>query len=350
MRLTSREAGAALRRGLVIPAHPLAVTASRRLDERSQRALTRYYLAAGAGGLAVGVHTTQFEIRSHGLYRPVLTLVAETAGDDDRARPVLVAGVGGGTRQAVAEARVAADLGYHLGLVSLAALPRASTDALVRHVKAVSEVLPVMAFYLQPAIGGRDLPYAFWRRVLEVPAVVAVKIAPFDRYRTQDVVRAVQDAGRADAVALYTGNDDHIILDLVTPFPSLRRGRRRPLRIAGGLLGQWAFWTRRAVEYTARCHRIARRNGSVPTDLLRLAQQVTDLNGAVFDAANRFAGCLPGIHEMLRRQGLLQGRWCLDRGVGLSRGQLREIDRVCATYSHLSDDSFVREHLDDWRR
>ncbi len=355
---------AVLRRGVVIPAHPLALTSRRRLDERRQRALTRYYLDAGAGGIAVGVHTTQFAIRQPkvGLYRPVLELAAETvAGWQGRQRgrqPVVrIAGVIGPTRQAVAEARAARDLGYHVGLLGLGggALARASDAELIRHARAVGEVIPLMGFYLQPAVGGRNLSYAFWRKLTELDSLVAIKIAPFNRYETWHVVRAVADAGRQNGIALYTGNDDSIVVDLLSVFPALRPGahRARRVRIVGGLLGHWAFWTRKAVELLDRTHHLVRGNrlgGRAPAGLLGLAAQITDANGAIFDASNRFAGCIPGIHEILRRQGLLRGRWCLDPREELSPGQRAEIDRVCAAYPHLADDAFVQEHLDDWLR
>ncbi len=332
-----------LKRGVVIPAHPLALDSRRRLDERHQRALTRYYLAAGAGGLAVGVHTTQFEIHDPkvGLLRPVLELAAETAREARRQAPVLVAGVIGPTRQAVREARLAHDLGYHLALVSLAAFPRASDTALVKHLQCVGQVLPVMGFYLQPAVGGRHLSYDFWRRALEIDTMVAIKVAPFDRYRTADVLRAVADSGRHD-VAMYTGTDDHIVLDLVAPPVGERT------RFVGGLLGQWAMWTSRAPRLLARSHSVTHRGGSMPRPLLVTAAQLTDANGAVFDAANGFAGCLSGIHEVLWRQGLLRGTWCLDPDQTLSRGQESEIDRVLGAYPRLQDDDFVRLNLDKW--
>ena len=334
-----------LRQGLVIPAHPLALTRARRLDERRQRALTRYYLAAGAGGIAVGVHTTQFGIRDPkvGLYRPVLELAAETVG---RAAVIKVAGVVGPTRQALREAAIAKALGYHTVLLSLGALKDASDDRLIAHVRAVAEVLPVFGFYLQPAVGGRVLGAAFWRRFAGIENVVAIKIAPFDRYRTLEVVRAVAESGRAGEIALYTGNDDHIVYDLLASF----RFGGRAVSIVGGLLGHWAFWTRRAATLHAACRRVARSGRPVPRRLLALAEQVTDANAAIFDAANGFAGCIPGIHEILRRQGLLAGRWCLDSRETLSSGQAAAIDRVCAGWPHLSDDAFVAEHLDDWLR
>jgi dihydrodipicolinate synthase/N-acetylneuraminate lyase len=337
-----------LREGLVIPAHPLALTPARRLDERRQRALTRYYLAAGAGGLAVGVHTTQFAIREAGLLEPVLALAAEEMDRAAGPAPVRVAGIAGPTPRAVAEAAIAARHGYHLGLVSLAALADASVPVLVDHVRAVGEVLPVFGFYLQPAVGGRDLPFDFWRRLADLESVVAIKVAPFDRYRTLDVLRAVAQSGRAGDVALYTGNDDHIVSDLLTPYQV--SADQPPVRFVGGLLGQWAVWTRRAVELHAWCRGVVRLGGAVPQRLLTLGAQLTDANGAIFDAAHRYAGCLPGIHAVLAAQGLLAGIWCLDPRAELSPGQGAEIARIRDAYPHLTDDDFVREHLEDWLR
>jgi dihydrodipicolinate synthase/N-acetylneuraminate lyase len=333
---------AALERGVVLPACPLALTSARRLDERRQKALVRYYHAAGAGGLAVGVHTTQFAIRDprHGLFRPVLELVArelERIAEPDFVR---IAGVCGPMSQVVSEAATARELGYHAGLLSLGSLATETEDRLIDHCRVVADVLPVVGFYLQPAVGGRVLSYGFWRRLAEIDRVVAIKIAPFNRYQTLDVVRAVADAGRAD-IALYTGNDDNIVPDLITPY----RFGEVERRMVGGLLGQWAVWTRRAVELLAECHRPVE---SVPADLLRRHVELTDANAAIFDAANRFAGCIPGVHEVLRRQGLLAGTWCLDPAEELSPGQAAEIDRVCRAYPQLTDDDFVREHRDEW--
>jgi dihydrodipicolinate synthase/N-acetylneuraminate lyase len=341
---------ARLREGLVIPAHPLALTVERRLDERRQRALTRYYLEAGAGGIAVGVHTTQFAIHDPaiGLLDPVLALASETVAEHEAAarRAIMrVAGVIGRTAQAVREATRARDLGYDVALVGLGGTDERTQDELVTHVGAVADVLPVMGFYLQPAVGGRDLPYAFWRRLMEIEALVAVKIAPFDRYRTLDVVRAVVATGRAGDVALYTGNDDQIVLDLLTP---LRVASGDPVHIVGGVLGQWAVWTRRAVQLHTACRRIAAERQSVPLQLLTVAAELTDANGAIFDAAHGFRGCLAGIHEILRRQGLLEGTWCLDPGEVLSPGQADEIDRILAAYPHLTDDEFVAAGRDRW--
>lgn len=330
-----------LRGGIVIPAHPLALTARRRLDERRQTALSRYYLAAGAGGLAVGVHTTQFGIRKPGtgLLLPVLELAALAARErSPRAKAtLLVAGICGRTPQAIREARLARDLHYHAGLVSLGSLPDASIPQLIDHMRAIGEIIPLFGFYLQPAAGGRPLPEAFWRRLLDFENLVAIKVAPFDRYRTLAVRRALVDSGRQD-VALYTGNDDHIIHDLLAPGPA---------PMSGGLLGQWAVWTRQAVRDLARCRR-ARASGRIPASLLRYADDLTQANAAIFDPANSFAGVIPGIHEILRRMGLLRGRWCLDPDEQLSPGQMAAIDRIWDRLPHLRDDAFVRQHLDSW--
>ena len=343
---------ARLKQGIVIPAHPLALTRSRKLDERRQRALTRYYLDAGAGGLAVGVHTTQFGIRDPkvGLYQPVLELAVETVHRHVRRGPpiVRVAGIVGATRQAVREAAIASDLGYHAGLLSLGALQNATVAQLIAHARAVAEVIPLFGFYLQPAVGGRELSPAFWRRFAEIENVVAIKIAPFDRRRTQDVMRAVAEAGRAREIALYTGNDDNILLDLLTSFRFAGGPRSRRVRMVGGLLGHWAFWTRRAVQQLATCHRTVRERRPISRALLRFAAQVTATNAAIFDSSNGYAGCVPGIHEILRRQGLLAGRWCLDPRETLSPGQLQRIERACRMNPHLADDGFVARHLDSW--
>ena len=337
--------------GQVIAAHPLALTSQRRLDEARQRGLTRYYVDAGAGGVAVAVHTTQFAIREAkvGLLRPVLELAAEEAGSRraDAGTPfALVAGAVGDTRQAVGEAELAASLGYDMVLLSLGALRDASDDALIEHCRAVSDVLPLFGFYLQPAVGGRVLGYDFWRRFAEDERVWAIKIAPFNRYRTLDVVRAVNDAGRHD-LALYTGNDDNILADRLTPFPVHSPTGTTTRHIMGGLLGQWAVWTRRAVELL---HHLRRQDSSnqVGPEWLSLATRLTDANAAIFDADHQFAGCIPGIHEVLRRQGLLAGTWCLDAEELLSPGQAEQISRVIHAYPELIDDAFVAEHRDAW--
>ena len=333
-----------LRRGSVIPAHPLALDAKRRLDARRQRALTRYYLDAGAGGLAVGVHSTQFAIREHGLYEPVLRLAAETARDWCRRPLVMIAGLSGRTAQAKEEAGIALAHGYHAGMLSLAPMQGASVDELVAHCSAVAAELPLVGFYLQTAVGGIALPVEFWRRFALIDNVVAIKIAPFNRYKTLDVARGVVAAGAEGRVTLYTGNDDHIVLDLVAPLAVKRGQEEVRLRIRGGLLGHWSVWTKNAVELLERIHRQVR----IDADLLALDARVTDCNSAFFDVAHDFAGCIPGCHEVLRRQGLLEGIWCLDPKETLSPGQAQEIDRVCREHADLADDAFVRENLTRW--
>ncbi|HZJ10764.1 MAG TPA: hypothetical protein VFD39_13785 [Trueperaceae bacterium] len=334
--------------GTVIPAHPLALNAERRLDERRQRALTRYYAAAGAGGVAVGVHTTQFEIRDVGLLEPVLRLAAETADASVVGRPFLkVAGVLGETKQALAEADLAASLGYDLALLSLRGLDDQSEAALVAHAREVSQALPIVGFYLQTAVGGRRFSYDFWREFAELPGLVAIKIAPFDRYATLEVVRAVAASSRADDIALYTGNDDNIVVDLLTPYRVQVAGRTVEKRIVGGLLGQWAVWTRAAVELLEEVKAV-RAKPTVPAELLTRAARWTDANAAVFDAANRFHGVIAGVHEVLRRQDLLEGIWCLDPDEGLSPGQAEEIERIYRDHPDLTDDAFVAANLEAW--
>ena len=340
-----------LRRGAVMPAHLLALDASRRLDVRRQRAMTRYYLDAGAGGLAVGVHATQFAIRDVGLYEPVLELAAQTGRDWvplEGKRPLfMIAGLAGPTAQARREAQTARGLGYHAGLLSLAALKGASEDELIAHCRAVAAELPLVGFYLQPAVGGIELPMRFWARFAAIDNVVAIKMAPFNRYRTLDVIRGVVEANAEQRITLYTGNDDHIVLDLVTPFVVRRGDADVTVRIEGGLLGHWSVWTRRAVQLLQRIH-AARARGAIDDALLALDSRVTDCNGALFDVAHNFHGCIAGCHEVLRRQGLLQGIWCLDPAEGLSPGQADELDRVHAAHPELHDDAFVREHLARW--
>ena len=339
----------ALLDGMVIPAHPLALDAERKLDERRQQALTRYYCDAGAGGIAVGVHTTQFAIRDPqvGLFAPVLQLAAATMHQWEahhNKRLVKIAGVCGATEQAVREAAFAREAGYDIGLLSLAALRDATMDELIQHCRHVAEEIPIFGFYLQPAVGGRLLPYEFWREFLEIENVVGIKVAPFNRYQTLDVVRALAESGREHEVALYTGNDDSIVADLMTEF----RVAGKRLRCAGGLLGHWAVWTKRAVELLADVQ--AARASETVFEVLARSAEVTDANAAFFDARNNFAGCIAGLHEVLRRQGLLAGRWCLDPQEDLSPGQLAEIDRVYRSYPHLHDDEFVEQNLERWMR
>jgi dihydrodipicolinate synthase/N-acetylneuraminate lyase len=339
--------------GQVIPAHPLALDKQRRFSERHQRALTRYQLAAGVGGLAVGVHSTQFEIRDpqHGLFRPVLELAAETAKAELLRSPhdvALIAGICGRPSQAAAEAELARELGYHAGLVSMAAFKDDPESEILTHLAAIGRILPVIGFYLQPAVGGRVFSYAFWRSFAEIPDVVAVKIAPFNRYQTIDVVRAVAASGRDD-IALYTGNDDTIVSDLLTPFTFHDGGKRVTRRIVGGLLGHWGVWTKAAVDLFAQAQ-VAAVRPTIPAEWLERAVAVTDMNAAVFDAAHRFHGCIPGILEVLRRQGLVETAFCLNPDEVLSPGQAEELDRVSAAYPELTDDLFVAEHRDGWLR
>jgi hypothetical protein len=342
-----------LRRGVAIPALPLALDSNRRFDERRQRALVRYYIDAGAGGIAVGVHTTQFAIRDPAisLFEPVLSLAAEAIDDwrTKRGRAILqIAGICGRTEQAGQEAAFARELGYHAGLLSLGAYAGDDVDTILRHCQAIADILPLVGFYLQPAVGGRILPYGFWRKFAEIENVIAIKIAPFNRYQTLDVVRAVCDAGCEDEIALYTGNDDNIVIDLLSEYVFDTPSGKRSARIVGGLLGHWAVWTKRAVELLDQVHAIVESGAPVPREMLTRAVQVTDCNAAIFDAANQFAGCIAGIHQVLMKQGLLSGTWCLDPQETLSPGQKEEIERVYRAYPSLNDDAFVRENLAGW--
>jgi dihydrodipicolinate synthase/N-acetylneuraminate lyase len=342
-----------LLKGCVIPAHPLALRKDRKLDERRQTALTRYYCDAGAGGIAVGVHTTQFAIHDPqvGLLNPVLRLAIE-ATDSYESRVgrklVKVAGICGHTSQALREASLARELGYDAGLLSLSALREASNEAILKHCSRIAEVTPLFGFYLQPAVGGRLLDFEFWSAFLEIENVVGIKVAPFNRYYTLDVVRALTKSGRQNQVALYTGNDDNIIIDLLADFPVGRHTSGEAVHFSGGLLGQWAVWTRRAVQIFESIKECRKEKSSGSLDLLALSNQLTDANAALFDVRHGFSGCIAGLHEILQRQGLLEGRWCLDPKEDLSLGQLEEIDRVCESYPHLRDDEFVAENLDRW--
>ena len=343
----------AFREGAVIPALPLALTEQRTLDERHQKAVIRYYIDAGAGGIAVGVHSTQFEIRdpSVALFRPVLELAARTIDEwsQRRERRILkIAGAVGRTVQAVREAELALAAGYDACLVGLSALPLAAEPELVDHCRAIARVIPILGFYLQPAVGGRLLSRSFWRRFAEIENVIGIKIAPFNRYQTLDVVRGVCEARAEGRITLYTGNDDNLLVDLLTPYRIPTEDGVREVRIAGGLLGQWGVWTSRAVELLGRVHEITRSGSSIPQEMLGLSIEITDANAALFDAAHAFAGVIPGIHEVLRRQGLFRGIWCLDPGLTLSPGQADEIDRACSAYPHLTDNGFVRQNLAEW--
>jgi dihydrodipicolinate synthase/N-acetylneuraminate lyase len=343
------EAAKILRQGMVIPAHPLALNAQRKLDERRQVALTRYYCDAGARGIAAAVHTTQFAIRDprFGLLEPVLRLVASTADDFQRTsckRVVKIAGLCGRTDQAIREAKLARETGFDVGLLSLSAMAHAGDSELIAHCRAVGQEIPLLGFYLQAAVGGRMLSYSFWRDFCEIEAVVGIKVAPFSRYQTLDVVRAVADSGRGAEIFLYTGNDDNIIPDLLADF----RLNGGSFHFAGGLLGQWAVWTKRAVELRQEIQKCRSGNGDGAFEILARSASLTDANAVLFDARNQFAGCIAGLHEILRRQGLLAGRWCLDPQEDVSPGQLEEIDRVCASYPDLQDNEFVQNNLDRW--
>ena len=340
-----------LHKGAVIPALPLALNKDRKLDERRQRALIRYYLDAGAGGVAVAVHTTQFEIRQPeiNLYEPVLGIAREEFDSfSERSKKPLIriAGVIGQTEQASREARLALDQAYHAALLSLAAFPDASNKNILSHCRTLAEIIPLVGFYLQPAVGGRILDVHFWREFASIENVVAIKIAPFNRYQTLDVVRGVIESGRSDDIALYTGNDDNILPDLLTEFKIRVGSEVISKRIVGGLLGHWAVWTRSAVRLLEDIHQ-GKLDGELGNQLT-LGMQITDSNAAFFDAANNFSGCIVGLHEVLRRQGLLEGLWTLKEDEVLSPGQQEEIDRVYKAYPHLNDDEFVAKNLQKW--
>ena len=338
-----------LHAGTVIPAHPLALDSQRKLDEKRQRGLTQYYVAAGAGGVAVGVHSTQFEIRDPAinLYRRVLELAAEEVKAASLTRPFIkIAGLVGPTSQAIAEAETALSLGYDMGLLSMGGLQGWTEDQVLDRVRDVAKVIPVFGFYLQPSVGGRIFTYDFWREFARIPNVEAIKVAAFNRYQTLDVVRAVCGSGRHDEIALYTGNDDNIVHDLLTTYRFEIKGKVIEKEFVGGLLGHWGVWTRKAVELFEEIKQCKANNRTGLNDLLTKGIEVTDMNAAIFDPANQFHGCIPGIHEVLRRQGLLQGRWCLNPKEELSPGQMLEIDRVCKAYPHLTDDEFVTELLE----
>lgn len=342
-----------LRKGVVIPAHPLALTADNQMDERYQKALTRYYMAAGAGGIAVGVHTTQFEIHEpeRGLLAPVLELASETADQTlaDAPRPFIkIAGLLGDTDQATREAEIALAYGYHAGLLSLSALKHASDQELIEHCRRVADVIPVFGFYLQPAVGGRVLSYQFWREFAEIPNVVGIKIAPFNRYQTLDVMRAVHASGRAGDIALYTGNDDNIVADLLTEYRFDEEAP--PVSIVGGLLGQWAVWTKCAVDMLAAIQSARAAHTLDHKQWLAYGAQLTDANAVIFDAAHGFRGCLPGIHLVLQRQGLMPHTHTLNPNEQLSPQQPEELDRIYRSYPHLNDDAFIAEHRDEWLR
>lgn len=349
MRILKEDIKSLLQAGTVIPAHPLALDSTRRLDEEKQRQLMRYYMASGAGGIAVAVHSTQFEIRNKGvdLLEPVLRIAAEEIRKAELERPFIkVAGIVGPMEQALEEAELAASLGYDLGLLSAGGLGHLSEKELIRRAEKVAEIIPVFGFYLQPAVGGRLLSYDFWKDFAEIPNVQAIKMAPFNRYQSLDVVRGVCYSSRYKDVALYTGNDDNIIPDLLTTYRFNVGGQVREKEVVGGLLGHWAVWTRKAVELLEEIKECKRQQSYEGIkDLLAEGIEVTDANGVIFDEKNNFHGCIPGIHEILRRQQLLEGRWCLNPNEELSPGQMEEIDRIYASYPHLNDDAFVKSFL-----
>ncbi|MEC0265461.1 dihydrodipicolinate synthase family protein [Paenibacillus anseongense] len=340
----------ALHEGLVIPAHPLALDENRQLDEQHQRALARYYMAAGAGGIAVGVHSTQFEIRNKdvNLLEPVLRMASEEVDKAGLERPFIkVAGICGPTKQALAESELALKLGYDAGLLSMGGLQDWKEADILERTREVAGQMPVIGFYLQPSVGGRTFSFDFWRQFAEIPGIVAIKMAPFNRYQTIDVARAVCYSSRRDEIALYTGNDDNIVNDLLTTYRFQVYGAPVEKSIVGGLLGHWAVWTQKAVELLEEIKQ-ARNAGQIDKQWLARNIEVTETNAAFFDPAHHFEGCIPGIHEVLRRQGLLKGTWCLNPNEVLSPGQDEEIDRMYADYPHLNDDKFVAKHLKEW--
>ena len=340
------------RKGTVIPAMPLALTEKREFDQPAQEALTRYYMDAGAGGIAVGVHSTQFAIREHGLFEKVLTCVSDAADDWSQktgSAIFKVSGACGKTAQAVAEAEFALKTGYHAAMLSLAAMKGSDIPAMIDHCAKVAEVMPMIGFYLQSAVGGPELPYRFWKEFMKIPNVVGIKVAPFNRYKTFDVVRAMCEAGKENDITLYTGNDDTIVTDLITEYKIQVNGGCKKVHIKGGLLGHWCVWTQKAVTLLDELHALVESGKDIPPELLTRSMEITDCNAVFFDAAHNFAGCIPGIHEVLRRQGLLKGTWCLDPNEVMSPGQSDEISRVYEAYPHLNDDDFVKAGIEKWR-
>jgi len=339
------------RRGMVIPAMPLVLTGERIFDPPAQAVLTRYYMDAGAGGIAVGVHSTQFAIREHGLFEPVLSCVSDAADrwSQQTGNAILkISGACGKTPQAVAETAFARETGYHAVLLSLMAMKDAGISAMIDHCASVADEMPLIGFYLQSAVGGPDLPFSFWKEFMKIPNVLGIKIAPFNRYKTFDVVRALCEAGKENEITLYTGNDDNIVPDLITGYKIETGGCAKKVHIRGGLLGHWCVWTRKAVTLLDEIHALLDSGKDIPHELLTRGMEITDCNAAFFDAANQFAGCIPGIHEVLRRQGLMKGVWCLDPSETLSPGQNDEISRVYEAYPHLNDDDFVKAGIGKW--
>jgi len=341
----------AFRKGTVTPATPLALTEARTIDEKYQKALVRYYIDCGVGGIAIGVHSTQFEIREHGLYERLLALVSEEIDkwSASQGKKILkIAGVCGKTEQALNEASFALSAGYHAALVSLSALKGENPEQLLAHCRIVAEVIPIIGFYMQTSVGGIELSYEFWKEFAAIPNVLGIKIAPFDRYKTFDVVRAICDAGKENYITLYTGNDDNIVVDLLSEYKIETSAGTKNVRIKGGLLGHWCVWTKKAVELLDEVHSFIESGKDIPQHLLTRAMQITDSNAAFFDSKNKFAGCIPGLHEVLCRQGLMANTLCLNPEEILSKGQKEEITRIYNAYPHLNDDDFVRSNLDKW--
>ena len=344
---------AKLHNGTVIPANPLALDENRQFDPKRERALLRYYMDAGVGGLAVAVHTTQFEIRDPkiNLLETVLKVAAEEVERYESTHDdviVKIAGVCGPVEQAVKEAELAKKYGYDAVLLSPGGLNYLSEDEMVARTEAVAAIMPVVGFYLQPSVGGRIFTYNYWQRIAEIKNVVAIKAAPFNRYCTLDVLRAVATSSRADEIAMYTGNDDNIVIDLITNYTFTEGGKTYSKRFVGGLLGHWCVWTKKVVEMYHMLMKVRDEEGGITPEILALANAVTDLNAVFFDAANGFAGCIAGLHEVLRRQGIFKGIWCLNPEETMSPGQNEEIDRVYRMYPELSDDDFVKANLDKW--
>ena len=342
-----------LKLGTVIPATPLALDENRRFDEYSQRLLMKYYLNCGVGGIATAVHSTQFEIRDPevNLFEPILKLVSDEidAFENKTGRVIVkVAGVCGKTEQAVKEATLAKKYGYDAVLLSPGGLNSLSEDELVKRTKAVAEVMPVIGFYLQTAVGGRHFSFEYWQKICEIPNVVAIKAAPFNRYMSLDIARAAALSTRSDEITLYTGNDDNIVIDLLTTYRFDVNGKRYEKGFEGGLLGHWSVWTKRAVELFERCKN-EKTNGTISSEMLTLANAVTDSNAVLFDGANAFAGCIPGLHYVLKKQGLMKSLNCINPNEVLSPGQDTEIERIYAMYPNLVDDDFVKENIESWK-
>ncbi len=342
-----------LAEGTVIPATPLALDNDRKLNEKGLRLLMNYYLASGVGGIATAVHTTQFEIREPevALFEPVLKIVSEEIDKFEKENDTViikVAGVCGPIEQAVKEATLAKDYGYDAVLLSPGGLNHMSEDYMIERTKAVAEIMPVIGFYLQTAVGGRVFTYNYWERLCAIDNVVAIKCASFNRYQTLDVVRAAALSPRSDEITLYTGNDDNIVIDLLTKYRFDKNGEKVVKCFEGGLLGHWTLWTHNVVNMLAKIKE-EKKKDYISAEMLTLAAEVTDVNSAFFDTAHGFAGCIPGVHEVLRRQGLMENILCLNPDEVLSEGQAEELDRVHKAYPHLNDDAFIKENIESWK-